>query len=358
MSQQQHGEKTEKATPKRKRDSREKGQVFKSTEIISSFSLIVMFAVFSLFGTYIVQNTGDMLTEMFSGAFVQDTVTLSAIANAFRAAIRYFFIIIAPLFIGAFLSAVVFNIIQVGFLFSPQAIQPKLEKISMAKGFKRLFSSTTVMQLLKSIFKISIIAIVGYNAYKTEFSKFPELMGQNVIIGTQQALKIILGVGYRVVIFLAIFAPVDFWFQWWKYNKDLRMTKQEVKDEYKLSEGDPQIKGKIRQKQRQMSQMRMMQTVEDADVIITNPTHYAIGLKYDEEENEAPLVVTKGKDFLAQKLKERAKELDIVMVENRPLAQSLYVYCDVGDEVPEDLYQAVAEILAYVYNLKKKMGRG
>ncbi len=357
MSQQQHGEKTEKATPKRKRDAREKGQVFKSTEVIASFSMLVMFSVFALFGTFIVQNTGDMLTEMFSGAYIQDVVTLSGISNAFRSAVRYFFIIIAPLFIAAFLSAIIFNIIQVGFLFSPQAIQPKLEKISMAKGLKRLFSSQTVMQLLKSLFKISIIVIVGYNAYKTEFGKFPELMGQNVIIGTQQAFKIILNVAFKVVIFLAILAPVDYWYQWWKYNKDLRMTKQEVKDEYKLSEGDPQIKGKIRQKQRQMSQMRMMQAVEEADVIITNPTHYAIGLKYDENENDAPVVIAKGKDFLAQKLKERAKELDIVMVENRPLAQSLYVYCEVGDEVPEDLYQAVAEILAYVYNLKKKMGR-
>jgi flagellar biosynthetic protein FlhB len=135
------------------------------------------------------------------------------------------------------------------------------------------------------------------------------------------------------------------------------MTKQEFKDEYKLSEGDPQIKGKIRQKQRQMSQMRMMQAVQEADVIITNPTHYAIGLSYDEDKHQAPVVVTKGKDHLAQKLKEKARELNITMVENKPLAQSLYIYCDVGEEVPEDLYQAVAEILAYVYNLKKKMGR-
>ncbi len=358
MSSQQTGEKTEKATPKRKRDSREKGQVFKSTEMVSSLSLIVMLAVFSIFGTSIIGNLSKLITSTFTYRAIPDTLTMASVSAALTNALKYFFLVMAPVLIAAFFSAFLFNVVQVGFLFSTKAISPKLEKISMVAGFKRLFSVTTIAELFKSIIKITIIAVVAYNAYKNEFGKMPQLMPQNVLLSAQQFVKITLSVAFKIAIALAIFAPIDYFYQWWKYNKDLKMTKQEVKDEYKLSEGDPQIKGKIRQKQREMSQMRMMQAVEEADVIITNPTHYAIGLSYDGEKHDAPLVVAKGKDFLAQKLKEKAKELEIEMVENKPLAQSLYFHCDVGEEVPEDLYQAVAEILAYVYNLKKNMRRG
>jgi flagellar biosynthetic protein FlhB len=146
-------------------------------------------------------------------------------------------------------------------------------------------------------------------------------------------------------------------YQRWKYNKDLMMTKQEVKDEYKLTEGNPQIKGRIAQKQRQMSRMRMVQAVKDADVVITNPTHYAVALEYKEGKNTAPVIIAKGKDYLAQKIKEKAREESVTIVENKPLAQSLYFFCEVGDEVPEDMYKAVAEVLAYVYRMKKKGGQ-
>ena len=358
MSAQQSGEKTEKATAKRKRDAREKGQVFKSTEMVSSLSLIVMLSVFSILGTSMVDNLRNMLVSIFSYSSFPETLTVSAVKTIFTEALKYFFLIMAPLFIAAFFSGLVFNLLQVGFLFSTKAISPKLEKISPIAGLKRLFSVRTVVELFKSIIKITIIAVVAYNAYKSEFNKFPQLMLQNVLLSSAQFVKIIISVAFKIAIALTVFAPLDYLYQWWKYNKDLKMTKQEVKDEYKLSEGDPQLKGKIRQKQRQMSQMRMMQAVGEADVIITNPTHYAIGLSYDEKKHDAPVVVTKGKDHLARKIKEKAKELEIEMVENRHLAQSLYTYCDVGDAVPEDLYQAVAEILAYVYNLKKNMGRG
>jgi len=358
MSPQQTGEKTEKATPKKKRDAREKGQVFKSAEMVSSLSLIIMFAVFSIFGTAIVDNLRLLLISSFSYSAIPDTITVLSVGTAFLNALKYFFLIMAPLFLAAFFSALILNILQVGFLFSTKAIQPKLDKISPAEGFKRLFSIRTVVELVKSIIKISIVGIVAYSAYKTEFAKMPQLMSQNVLLSSQQFVKMILSVAFKIAIALAIFAPLDYLYQRWKHNKDLKMTKQEVKDEYKLTEGDPQIKGKIRQKQREMSNMRMMQSVEEADVIITNPTHYAIGLSYDEKKHDAPMVVTKGKDYLAKKIKEKAKELSIEMVENRELAQSLYVYCEIGEEVPEDLYKAVAEILAYVYNLKKNVRGG
>jgi flagellar biosynthetic protein FlhB len=317
-----------------------------------------MFAVFSIFGMTIMDNLKNYLKSVLGSVYIPDTITVTSITNAFVNAIKSFLFIMAPLLIAAFMSALVFNVIQIGFLFSTKAIQPKLEKISMAEGFKRLFSVRTVVELVKSIIKIAIIGVVAYLSYKAELEKMPQLMPQNILFSSAQFVKMILSVAFKIAIALAVFAPMDYLYQWWKHNKDLRMTKQEVKDEYKLTEGDPQIKGRIRQKQRELSHMRMMRAVEDADVIITNPTHYAIGLSYEEKKHDAPVVVTKGKDHLAQKIKERAKELNIEMVENRELAQSLYVYCDVGDEVPEDLYKAVAEILAYVYNLKKNTRGG
>jgi flagellar biosynthetic protein FlhB len=353
---QQSGEKTEKATPKRKRDAREKGQVFKSQELSTALSLIVIFGIFAIFGGSIVERIKFYLETTFSvGKNIPDVVTKETLSPYFLNALKHFLLIVMPIFIGAFISALVFNILQVGFLFAPKALKPKLDKISMVAGFKRLFSMRTVGELFKSIIKISIIGIVAYNEYKVQMDKMPMLMMDNVVSSTQKMVNIIIAVAFKVAIAVAVFTPLDFLYQWWKHRKDLMMTKQEVKDEYKLSEGDPQIKGKIKQKQREISSMRMMQAIPDSDVIITNPTHYAIALSYDENKHEAPIVLAKGKDHLARKIKEKAKELDIEMVENRPLAQALYFYCDVGDEVPEDLYQAVAEILAYVYQIKNNL---
>lgn len=266
----------------------------------------------------------------------------------------YLFLIMAPILLAAFISALVFNVLQVGFNFSTKALAPKMDRISMIAGFKRLFSTKTLIELLKSIIKITILGVVSYNEYKRHIEEFPMLMGQEMRFSIQSFVTIILNVAFKLAIALAIFAPFDYLFQRWKHEKDLMMTKQEVKDEYKLTEGNPQIKSKIAQKQRQISSMRMIQAVQNADVVITNPTQYAIALSYKEKNTNAPLVIAKGKDHLAKKIREKAKEYNIEIVENKPLAQALYFYCEVGDEVPEDLYKAVAEILAYVYRLKKK----
>lgn len=183
-------------------------------------------------------------------------------------------------------------------------------------------------------------------------------MGQDLGYSIPAAMDMLLSVGLKLGLAYAIFAPFDYFYQWWKHNKDLMMTKEELKEEFKLTEGNPQTKSRISQKQRQMSRMRMVQAVKDADVVITNPTHYAVALSYKEKENSAPVVVAKGKDYLAKSIREKAKEFNVEIVENRSVAQSLYFFCEVGDEVPEDLYKAVAEILAYVYKLKNKQGVG
>ncbi len=356
MSAQQSGEKTEKATPKRKREAREKGQIFKSVEVISAFSLLVMFGVLAIFGDSISQNIQRMMRSFFT-ADVPDTVDAAAAANVLGNMILTFLKIVLPVLIAALLCGVVFNIVQVGFNFSSKAISPKMEKISMISGFKRIFSKNTLIDLLKSLIKIVLLAWVAYSEYQKRIASFPPLMGEDLKYSIPAALNILLSVAFKLGIAFAIFAPFDYMYQRWKYNKDLMMTKQEIREEFKQTEGNPQTKSRIAQKQRQMSRMRMVQAVKDADVVITNPTHYAVALSYKEQKNKAPVIIAKGQDFLAQKIKEKARELNVEIVENKPVAQALYFFCEVGDEVPEDMYKAVAEILAYVYRMKRKMGR-
>lgn len=353
MAQQQSGDKTEKATPRRKREAREKGQVFKSAEVINAFSLLAMFGVISIFGNSIVDNTKAMMDHFFSQQ--APAITQAAVGNAMGDAVLYFLNIVAPVLVGAFLCALIFNVAQVGFVFSTKALMPKFERISMGAGLKRIFSKRTVIELVKSIIKIAILGWVAYSEYEGRLKQFPGLMGEDLGFSIAAFVKMLLDVAFKLALAFAIFAPFDYMYQRWKYNKDLMMTKQEVKDEYKLTEGNPQTKSRISQKQRQMSRMRMVQAVKEADVVITNPTHYAIALSYKEDKHKAPVVVAKGVDYLAQRIKEKAKEFKVEIVENKPLAQSLYFFCDVGDEVPEDLYKAVAEILAYVYKLKRKV---
>ncbi len=351
--QQSAGEKTEKATPKRKREAREKGQVFKSKEMITALSLAAMFGALSVFGEQIINNIKDLLRYFFSQQDVTKPFTAVTASTAVADAILMLLTILAPVLIAALICAVVFNVLQVGFIFSTKAMAPKMERISMGAGFKRIFSKQTLMELVKSLVKIAILGAVAYSEYERTMGKYPSLMTEDIEFSITAFVDILFSAAFKLALALAVFAPFDYMFQRWKHNKDMMMTKQEIRDEYKTTEGNPQIKSRITQKQRQMSRMRMVQAIKDADVVITNPTHYAIGLEYKEEKTSAPVVVAKGKDYLAQKIKEKAREHKIEIVENKPLARSLYFFCDVGDEVPEDLYKAVAEVLAYVYRMKQ-----
>ncbi len=352
----QSSEKTEQATPKRKRDTREKGQVSKSVEFTTVLMIMSLFGSLSIFGARFIENTRMFLTNFLSfDASDVYGISNSDVTKLFSDIVLNFFNIMSPIFIAAVVAALIANYLQVGFLFSPKAIQPKMDKINMISGFKKLFSMKTLIEAVKSIIKIAIIVYIAYTEYKVRLLEFPNLMTNDVFASMRFMTKALLSMAFKVAIAMAVLAPLDYLFQRWKHNKDMKMTKQEVKDESKMTEGDPQIKGKIKQKQREISAMRMMQAIPDADVVITNPTHYAIAISYDSEKHEAPIIIAKGKDHLAIRIKEKAKELDIIMVENRPVAQAMYFHCEVGDEVPQDLYQAVAEILTYVYRLKNKI---
>lgn len=356
MSPQSSGEKTEKATPKKRRDAREKGQVVKSMDAVTALSMAVVLAGISLFGGGMVNDIKAMMISAFTMDMAAEFNTADLLATTGDTILR-FLTAVLPILLVALAAGMAFNILQVGFMFNPKLLKPKFSRINPLEGFKRMFSKRTFIELIKSVVKIAVLGMVAYSEYQVQVKKTENMMAESLTTAINTMLDMLSTIGFKLVIALVIMAPFDFFFQWRKHEKDLMMTKQEIKDEYKLSEGDPQIKSRIRQKQRQMSAMRMMQAVGAADVVITNPTHYAIALQYDESTNKAPLIVAKGKDFLAQKIKEEAAKHHVAMVENRQLAQYLYFFCEIGDEVPEEMYQAVAEILAYIYKMKQT-GRG
>ncbi|MCM3214731.1 flagellar biosynthesis protein FlhB [Niallia taxi] len=347
------GEKTEKATPKKKQDTRKKGQVAKSQDINTALVLIAVFAVLNFAGGSILKGIVSLMNFSLNDLMLME-LTEHNIKSIFIEILKQTAIILSPILAAAMIAGVIANYIQVGVLFTTEPIKFKLEKINPLSGLKRMFSIRSIVELLKSILKITVIGIVTFAILWNKLEQILLLSQKSIgaALITIAKLTLQMGlVGSGALLFLALF---DYLYQKYDYEKNIRMSKQDIKDEYKNVEGDPLIKSKIKQRQREMAMRRMMQDVPTADVVITNPTHYAICLKYDEDKYDAPYVVAKGVDFLAQKIKLIAKEHEVITVENRPLARALYSQVDVGDIVPEEFFKTVAEILAYVYRTKKQ----
>jgi len=352
------GEKTEKATSKKRRDARKKGQVRRSQEVNTAFCAIIMFGLlFAIWPNFVNQMTGIFTDNLSSASLtmVSGGLNVNQVSALFLRLMIGFFTIMAPLLGAALLSGIAANILQVGFMFTTETMKVKLNKINPINGFKQMFSMKKVVELVKNILKIFAVGYVAYNDYINLLEKFGNYVGQDIYVSFIDIMQTAFLMALKMCLVMVFIAVADFLYQWWKYEKDLKMSKQEVKDEYKMMEGDPKIKGKIRQKQMQMSAMRMMQQVPEADVVITNPTHYSIALAYDDSVNTAPQVIAKGQDYVALKIRETAIENGVQIVENPPLAQSLYAVCEVGDEIPDELYQAVADILVFVYRQKGKI---
>jgi len=298
-----------------------------------------------------------MMANDLSESIILDSsvkVDTNTVMHAYAGALNDAVGIIWPVLLIALLSAVLINVVQTGFIFSTKAIMPKFSRINPIEGFKKIFSSRSLAEMIKALLKISFLCYFAYSEYMDIIAKFPAMMNQDISYAFSKFMVMAMRIGLKMGGILVGIACIDYFYQWWRYEKDLMMTKQEVKEEYKQLEGDPQIKGMIKRKQRQMSRMRMMKQMQEADVVITNPTHYAVAIRYNENEDKAPLVLAKGADYVAGKIKERARELSIEIVENKPVAQALFKYCEVGDEIPKDMYQAVAEILVYVYKMRNK----
>lgn len=347
------GEKTEKATPKKRQDTRKKGQVAKSQDVNTAIVLLAVFAVLSFTGSYMLKGFVSLMNHSLQDLLVIN-VTDESIKGIFLDVLVDMALLLSPVLAAAIIGGLISNYMQVGIMFSTEALQFKLDKINPLSGFKRIFSIRSIVELLKSILKISIIGIITFAILWSKFSELLVLSQKSTysILITLAKLTIQMGLyASGALLFLSL---LDFMYQRYDYEKNIRMSKQDIKDEYKNMEGDPLIKSKIKQQQREMAMRRMMQDVPTADVVITNPTHYAICLKYEEDKYDAPYIVAKGVDFVAQKIKLIAKENDVAIVENRPLARALYSQVEIGDIVPEEFFKAVAEVLAFVYRTKNE----
>ncbi len=348
------GERTERATPKKRHDARERGEVLKSAELNTAVLILLGFGVLLALAGFIARQAITLFTNALSPAVLDmQSFGTQDLGIVFVQMGLELAVIVGPILLATAVVGIAINYLQVGFLFTTKPLAPKFSRINPFAGFKRMFSVRSLVELLKSVGKVIIIYVMVNSSIREFIDTLPGLMGKPLdeVIAETMTYAFILGI--KIGAALLAIGVADYLFQWWRHEKDMRMTKQEVKDEYKLSEGDPQIKGRIKNKQREMAAMRMMQSVPDADVIITNPTHYAVALKYDDSVGDAPVVLAKGKDYLALKIKEIGREHRVEMVENKPLAQSLYAMCEVGDAIPENLYHAVAEILAYIYRAKE-----
>lgn len=354
------GEKTEPATAKKLSDARKEGQVAKSREIASGLGLLAFFVILRFW----IGVIGTQLLDVFPNIYnrISSTVVFwrgylpqNDVGIIFRELIFSVVIIVAPILIIGFIIAFASDAAQVGWKPTGKPMHPKLSKMNPISGIKKIISLNSLVELVKAIAKIGLIVYICYNYLKDKWRLLFLLYDMPLLQALQMIGTTVTDLGIRIAAIYMLIAGADYIYQKVKFARDMRMTKQEIKDEYKQSEGDPQIKAKIRQRMREASMRRMMQDLPKADVVITNPTHYAVAIKYDPDVADAPLVIAKGEGHLAARIKEVAKENKVEIVENKPLARMLYANVDIGQAVPPELYQAVAEVLAFVYHLQGKI---
>lgn len=346
------GEKTEKATPRRREEARKKGNVFKSTDLNSA--VIVLAGSLAIYFTF--PNMLESIKE-FTSLYILDR-TLTDFSNDY---IIYMLIevcivlakVLFPVFLVTFVVALMIGYLQVGFIFSGEVLTPQLSRINPIEGFKRIFSKRALMELIKSLLKVIVTGYIVYSVMRKHFYIFPRFIDMELVATIKIMSSIVLEMALKVGIVFIIIGIIDYIFQWYEYEKSLKMSKYDIKQEYKQVEGDPLVKSRQRRIQREVAMQRMMAEVPKADVVITNPTHFAVVLKYEAAEMQAPVLVAKGQDFMALKIKEVASRHKVIIVENPLLARTLYYSLEIGDAVPEELYQAVAEVLAFVYKQKK-----
>ena len=357
MSQNSGQEKTEQATPKRLRESREKGQIARSRDLNSLILLLVASGGLLVFGETMLRG---MVRQMYSGFMLSREVLFDAtqlqyfLGRALADALQAFTPLLGMLFIAALLAPMALG----GWSFSPQAVIPNWGKLSPAKGLGRMFSRRAPVEGLKAFAKFAVVAIASAILLSQWASDIFMLGNEPLRSGLAHTAHIVGWSFIAVSSVLVLIAAVDVPFQLWDHANKLKMTKQEVKDEQKQTDGSPEIKSRIRAVQRQMAQQRMMEDIPDADVIVTNPTHYAVALRYDQDGNGAPTVVAKGADLIAALIRKVANAHDVAIVEAPPLARALYFNTDIGQEIPAGLYVAVAQLLAYVYQLKNMQAPG
>lgn len=351
-------DKTEPATPKKLEDARKEGQVSKSREIGMGFSLLGLFVTLKFY----IGTLGEQFIKAFETLYkripefigVEGTYDSVAFYTLLTDNIVDMILMMAPFLAVGFLIAFLADLVQVKWKVTMKPLMPKFNKMDPIKGMKKIISPQSVFELLKAVLKIIFISYLAITTVKDKLLLIYSLYDISLPAALTAIGDVVIDLGIKISAWYMVIAAIDFVYQKMKFKKDMKMSKQEVKDEYKNAEGDPKIKSQQKQRMRQASQRRMMQSVPTADVVITNPTHFAVALKYDADSGRAPIVVAKGEDFLAKRIKEIAKENKVEIVENKPLARMLYHNVELGEEIPPELYQAVAEVLAFVYGLKNK----
>lgn len=347
------GEKTEPATPRRREEARKKGQVAKSAEVGTALMVLAGFLLLNSVSSHTANELKSTVQYFLEHAHTWNG-DIPGLKSMFLVALAKLGVVVAPLLLGLMLIGTMSQVMQVGFMASSEGLQPKFSRINPIEGFKRTFSKRAAMEFLKSVVKIMLVAYLVYSQVRSSLLWLPQLGLLELKGSIAMIYNSIYRMGIQVGLFLLILAAADYWWQRREFENSIKMSKEEIKEEYKQMEGDPLIRSKIRQRQRQMATQRMMQAIPSADVIITNPTHYAVAIRYTPGQMGAPEVVAKGMGFVAQKIKEEGKKHSITMVENVELAQTLYKTTEIGQEIPADLYAAVAEVLAFVYRIKEK----
>lgn len=347
--------KTEKATPKKRRDERKEGNIFVSTDVVNVVFVFASFYILSLLFPFIYESIGE-----FTKHFITLSGTLTTLNNASVRALGIQLVwagakTILPFAFICMLLGVLMHGIQTRFLFTGKNVFPKLNRISPLQGIKKMFSLKNGIELIKNLLKIVILVTILFNLLRQDMGNVIRTMDMSIKTSAMYMFSMVMAMIMRVSLVFAFIALFDYLFQKWDYERKIRMSKQEVKEEHKQTEGNPEIKGRIRELQKQRAKMRMMQAVPSADVIIRNPTHYAVALAYDMDKHTAPVVLAKGQDELALRIVKTGEEHQVVIIEDKPLARGLYARTEINKEVPMEYYGAVAEVLVYVYKINKKM---
>lgn len=349
----QGGEKSEEPTPHRLREAREKGQIAKSREITVAFVLLLSYFLFRYLGESMWQNLTGSARAILQLIPEATSFNLPLAGYVLILALRGLALVVLPIFGIAFLSTLIAEALQTGFMFSMDPLSPKIERLNPLQGFKKMFGLQGLVELVKSIIKITIVFYIAWYAAKEDLPYIVVLIEAQpwdiIVLGGSIVYKIAIRVG----LFYIMVAILDYLYKRWEYMKNLKMTRQEVKEEYKRLEGDPLVKQRMRDMQRQVAMSRMMGAVPQADVVVTNPTHIAVALKYEVNKMKAPLLLAKGERKIAEEIRRIADAHEISIVQNEPLARSIYRTTKIKQEIPADLFQAVAEVLAYVYKIKR-----
>ena len=355
------GEKTEQPTSKKLSDARKKGQVSKSKEVATCAGLLSAFILLKLY----LGSLGTGFLNLFGGLYSMIPSTIQqydgnipqqAILYYIRLAMIRIILMVLPFLLVSFIVAFVCDLVQVKWKVSTEPLKPKFSKLNPISGFKKFLSLNSLVELLKSLIKLVLVGYMVYSYLKGQVNQIFMLLDMSIGQSLMLIGNIVTDLGIRISALYVVIAAADYKYQKWKFNEDMKMTKQEVKDEFKEQEGDPQIKGKQRQRMREASMRRMMQQLPTADVVITNPTHYAVAIRYRRDEDDAPVVIAKGADYLAQKIKDIARDNDIYIMEDKPLARMLYANVEIDQAIPPELYEAVANVLAFVYQMQGKIG--